>query len=159
MFEYAVRPFESRDVLGRTILPSTPGDSVERATLTWGSSASTTPGTLPKPTSLGVNIKCCQEIRTQDNAESSAISVQVQGHHPILIPVKRSDVVLAKKQDENHCDDWLMQNSSVASGVSQAFSDLGLSIHASDNAFRPAGSNPECRETTKYKYDGAQNAV
>jgi hypothetical protein len=108
---------------------------------------------------MGVNIKCCQEVRTQDNAEMSEVSVQVQGHHPILIPVKRSSVVLAKKQDKNNCDDWLMNNSYVASGVSQAFSDLSSLIHASDDAFRPAGSTPECREKTNYKYDGAQNAV
>jgi|SRR5580765_1190765 len=158
-FEYAVRPFQSRDSFGRIILPSTPSGAAERATLTWGSSASLPPGTLPTPTTMGVNMKCCQEIRTQDGAEMEPVNVQVQGPGAIEIPVKRSNVVLAKKQDENHCDDWLAHNSYVAASVKESFVGIADAIHASDREFLPAGAAAACREKTTFKYDGASDAV
>lgn len=153
-FEYVVRPFQSRDSLGRTILPAAPG-GIERATLTWGSQHAAS-ATLPTPKSMGVNIQCCNEVITQKSNEASPVSIQLQGPDVAgaTIPVKRTDVVLAKKKETNQCDDWLMNNSYVASGVSQAFSEMSSLIHASDAAFLPSGSNPECQQKTTWKYDG-----
>jgi hypothetical protein len=148
-FEYFVRPFQSRDSFGRIILPSTPGDSVEKATLTWGSSASTTPGTLPKPTSLGVNIRCCNEELTENTRTGNTLRIHATNEPESYIDVHRATEVVLRKKEENHCDDWLMNNSYVASGVSQAFSDLSSLIHASDDAFKPSGSSPECQQTMK----------
>ena len=150
-FEYAVRPFESRNTHGRVIIPSAPSFSTERATLTWGSQHAV-PGALPTPHSLGVNIECCHEIITQNAAEMSPASIQLQGPGAATIPVKRTDVVLAKKAESNQCDDWLKNNSFVASGVKKAFDAMAGSIHASDASFKPAGS-VDCKQRTTYKYD------
>lgn len=150
--EYAVRPFQSRDSAGRTIIPSTP-TGVERATLTWGSTHAAS-GTLPTPKTMGTNTQCCKETMTQDGAEASGASVLINGPDAggVTIPVQRSDVVQTKKQDKNECDDWLKNNSYVAAGIIEAFSEMASLIHASDGAFLPTGSTPGCTQKTTYKY-------
>jgi hypothetical protein len=151
--EYLVRPFQSPDAFGRTRLPSAPGRT-ERATLTWG--AKTAPGTLPKAKTTGFNVECCNEISTQSSSEASGVDIFVTGPDAegISFRVNRSDVVVAKKKEDNKCDDWLANNSFVASGVKEAFAELHAEIHASDADFMPEGSNPECKQKTTFKYDG-----
>jgi len=149
-FEYFVRPFQNRDIFGRIILPSTPESSTERATLTWGSKTAGTPGTLPTPTSMGVNIQCCNEIINEDTRTGNTIKISASNEPENYIMVHRAtEVKLRKKEDKKDCNEWLNQNSSVASGISQAFSEMSSLIHASDAAFLPSGSNPECRQTLK----------
>jgi hypothetical protein len=88
---------------------------------------------------------------TENTRTGNTLRIHATNEPESYIDVHRATEVVLRKKEENHCDDWLMQNSSVASGVSQAFSDLGLSIHASDNAFKPSGSTPECQQTMKLK--------
>jgi hypothetical protein len=153
-FEYVVRPFQSRDVFGRGVLPATPGTS-ERATLTWG--AKVAPNSIPKAKSLGVNVECCNEVSTQSGNEASTVDIAIQGPdaNGSTISVRRSDVVIAKKKEDNNCDDWLSNNSYASSGVKEAFSELSSLIHASDSAFMPSGSSAQCKQRTTFKYDGA----
>jgi len=105
---------------------------------------------------MGVNIQCCNEIITQNNAEATPQSITINGPAAAgaTINLKRTDVVLAKRKETNNCDDWLKNNSYVASGVSQAFSEMSTLIHASDAAFLPSGSDPDCHQKTTWKYDG-----
>lgn len=150
-FEYFVRPFQSTDTFGRIILPSTPSGSAEKATLTWGANASFPPGTLPTPTSMGVNVQCCNEVINEDSRTGDTIKISAANAPENYIMVHRATDVQLRKKDDNKCDDWLMNNSYVASGISQAFSEMSSLIHASDAAFLPSGSNPECRQTLKLK--------
>jgi len=153
-FEYVIRPFQSRDLFGRAVLPATPG-ATERATLTWGAKVS--PNSIPKAKSIGVNVECCNETSTQSSNEASTVSIPIQGPDAdgSTISVRRSDVVMAKKKEDNDCDDWLANNSYASSGVKQAFSEMSSLIHASDSAFLPSGSSAECKQKTTFKYDGA----
>ena len=151
--EYLVRPFQSPGAHGPIVIPSSPSAGAQRATLTWG--AKTAPDTLPKAKSLGVNVECCNEISTQSSSEASGVDIFVTGPDAegISFRVNRSDVVVAKKKEDNKCDDWLANNSFVASGVKEAFAELHAEIHASDADFMPEGSNPECKQKTTFKYD------
>lgn len=149
-FEYVVRPFQTPDAHGRVIVPSTPSFSTERATLTWGSQHAAT-ATLPTPKSMGVNIQCCNEIINENTRTGDTVKIAASNEPANYIMVHRATEVRLKKKDTNKCDDWLSNNSYVASGVEQAFSDMSSSIHASDSAFLPSGSSAECHQTLKLK--------
>jgi hypothetical protein len=148
-FEYAVRPFQSRDSFGRIILPSTPSGAAERATLTWGSSASLPPGTLPTPTTMGVNMKCCNETLTEDTRTGDTHRIEAENDPDSYIMVHRATEVKLQKKEENTCDDWYRKNSYVAAGVKESFVGLADAIHASDKEFLPAGAAAACRQTMK----------
>jgi len=149
-FEYFVRPYQTPDAHGRIIIPSTPSFSTERATLTWGSQHAAA-GTLPTAKSMGVNLRCCNEIIGEDTRTGDTIKIEASNDPANYIMVHRATEVKLRKKEENNCDQWLMNNSYVASGVSSAFSEMSSLIHASDAAFLPSGSNPECHQTLKLK--------
>jgi len=149
-FEYAVRPFQSRDAHGRTLLPSTPSASTQRATLTWGSKAAG--AALPKPATVGYNMNCCTANHQQVGSEKAEVYIPLEG--PMAgtdwFKVNRSDVMLAQKEDKDDCGGGLLDDSYVASGVRQAFSEMNALIHASDGAFLPTGSKG-CKAKTTLK--------
>ena len=149
--EYLVRPFQSPGAHGRIVIPSSPSAGAQRATLTWG--AKTAPDTLPKAKSLGVNVECCNEISTEQSRKGDDITITATNAPENYIKVRRATEVKLKKKEDNKCDDWLANNSFVASGVKEAFADLKAEIHASDADFMPEGSNPECKQKTTFKYD------
>jgi len=60
-FEYFVRPFQSPAPHGSGRIPSTPRDTREKATLTWGAKANM-PAIVPK----SVNVNCCTSSESQD---------------------------------------------------------------------------------------------
>lgn len=148
-FEYAVRPFQSSDIHGRIIIPATP-EGVDRATITWGAQ---TPGIIPTPRSLGVNVNCCNETFSQNGLSASGVSIDVEGKGAgTSFSVQRSDVVVGKKKEENTCDGPLTQDLYSVSGVKQAFAELSSLIHSSDADYAPAGTSGGCNSKTTYKY-------
>lgn len=148
-FEYAIRPFQSPDVHGRVIVPSSPSATPERATLTWGSTHAAT-GTIPTAKSMGgTNTKCCKETINEQERAGDTIKIAASNEPENYIMVNRAREVKLKKKDDNSCDDWLKNNSYVAAGIIEAFSEMASLIHASDGAFLPTGSTPGCDQTLK----------
>jgi hypothetical protein len=145
-FEYIVRPFETPGSHGRIVIPSTPSGT-ERATLTWG--AKIAPNSIPKAKSLGVNVECCNEVSTEQTRSGDDITITATDNPENYITVRRAKEVKLTKKESNDCDDWLSNNSYVASGVKEAFSEMSSLIHASDSAFKPSGSTADCKQTLK----------
>jgi len=147
--EYLVRPFQTPGAHGRIVIPSSPSAGTQRATLTWG--AKIAPNSLPKATTTGVNVECCNEVSTEESRKGDDITIKASNEPENYITVRRATEVKLRKKDDNKCDDWLANNSYVAAGVKEAFSELKAEIHASDADFLPEGANPECHQIFKLK--------
>ena len=151
-FEYAVRPFQSRDIHGRIRLPSTPSTSTERATITWGGSA---PGTVPTPKQSGVNVNCCQGTREQTGRTAAPVTIStLGGGETKSFDVSRSFEVRAKKHDKDTCEGALEKISWVNAEVKSYFADLSADIHSSDAAFMPFGAEDDsgCKSKSTFKH-------
>ncbi len=135
--EYAVRPYQSPGSLGKTIIPSTPGSTTARATLTWGADA-----TMPTVVPAGTNVSCCNEQLGETSRETE--NVRIIGNKPEnWIDVARSKSVKLKKETKSNCaGDW-DQFSGVAAEISSTMAGLSSAIHASDSAFG-TGTDGNC---------------
>jgi hypothetical protein len=109
MLEYAVRPYQTPNSQGKVIIPSTPGASTQRATITWGAKNSAIP-----QANKGFNVTCCseqlEELERQGETAQIPISEtqQTQGY----VEVFRSNQLKLKKKsnDSSHpCDSPLDQ--------------------------------------------------
>lgn len=142
-FEYFVRPFQTPDSQGRIIVPSTPGSTHERATLTWGAKVTVDPVTKDQ---VGVNVECCGETLTENDRKGSDFKITAANDPDTFITVNRATEVRFQKKQEDKCaSDW-DQMSGVASAVDGAFASLSADIHASDSAF---GKTDHCKQTMK----------
>lgn len=146
-FEYAVRPFQTPDSHGRIILPSTPGSSRERATLTWGAKVK---GTLPTPQVIGFNTKCCKEAKQQTSNTMDPVSVTAEGDGPAAgqsIDFQRASVVKFDLTHQNSCaEDWA-QFSDVGGAIDSAFADLKANIEAGG-----AGVSKNCKSESRFTH-------
>lgn len=147
-FEYFVRPFQTPDVHGRIILPATPQDRAERATITWGAS---TPGVIPTPRSMGVNVNCCNESSTEQSRAGTDIQITANNDPESYITINRATEVKLKKTENDTCDSPLTQDLYSASGVKAAFAELSNLIHSSDADYAPAGTSGGCGQILKLK--------
>jgi hypothetical protein len=143
-FEYAVRPFESRDSQGRVIIPSTPSGH-DRATLTWGAKTSVNQVKFDK---TGGDVECCKDNRTQETGTAGAFTSsrgkliqqvwgpgtggppEPHGQWGAEIFVDQSVSVLYRKEQEDSCAAEWNQMSGVASAVNGAFASLEADIEA-----------------------------
>ena len=148
-FEYMVRPFQTPDLHGRVFVPSTPSASTQRATLTWGSKAAGT-NALPAPKTVGYNTKCCNETLTEASRSGEDHKITGTNNPENWITVNRASEISFDKEDKDECGGGLLDDSYVASGVRQAFSEMNALIHASDGAFLPTGSKG-CKAKTTLK--------
>jgi hypothetical protein len=107
MLEYAVRPYQTPNSQGKIIIPSTPGSTTQRATITWGAKNSS----IPK--AGGFNVQCCSEHL--DELERQGETVRITDPNPdstdaSYIDVFRSNQLkLNKKANNNPCDSPLDQ--------------------------------------------------
>jgi hypothetical protein len=124
-FEYAVRPFESRDSHGRVILPATPS-GFERATLTWGAKVAG----LPDPEISGTEVTCCHEQLAEHQRVGEVHKIVSKESPGLFILEHRATEVKLKKKTEDKCaSDWT-QMSYVASAVESVFADLKADIES-----------------------------
>jgi len=135
MLEYVVRPFQS-PWPGSTVVPSTPRDTREKATITWGAKANIGNDTV---SGTGVNVNCCYEQYREAHRDYNVTRVTAQGPGgPTAIPepttyvsyIARPTQVILQKDKQKTCggDDW-MQMSGVAQGIEGAFADLEKDLH------------------------------
>jgi hypothetical protein len=140
MLEYAVRPYQTPGSQGKIIIPSTPGSSSQRATITWSAQSSVT------PQNNGFNVTCCGEHLDELTREYEVVQIPVtqaqvdEGH----LDVARSNkLTLHKKLQSNKCDSPLDQYLGAEFGLDDTgdvFVDLGW-------AGTPDADTDQCRVT------------
>src|SRR5215831_5257500 len=116
--EYAVRPYQTPNSHGKIIIPSTPGSTTQRATITWGSKSTN----VPEP-ELGkdFSVVCCSEELQEINRLGEYVRIQDQNNPDNWITVFRSRVLTHQKPKHNPCDSPLSQ----ALGQSFGLDDSG----------------------------------
>jgi hypothetical protein len=112
--EYVVRPYATPNAHGAIIIPSTPRDSRQRATLTWGK-----PTTMPPVENTGVNfdVLCCKDDLTELSRESDKKRIFQNGDESSenWVDVERPNMLKLNKKEKNTCGD----NWDAISGVAQ----------------------------------------
>jgi hypothetical protein len=108
MLEYAVRPYQTPNSQGKIIIPSTPGNTTQRATITWGAQNS-----IPTA-NKGFNVVCCSEQLDELERQGETVQIPItqaqvdQGHMEVF---RANELRLKKKSnDSSHpCDSPLDQ--------------------------------------------------
>lgn len=127
MFEYAIRPFQSPAPHGRTIIPSTPRDTREKAILTWGAKTTVTGGIQGR----GVNVVCCREEASEVDRDSDGGSVVNAAYDPRnTFTVVRASKIRFDKTDSNDCIKGWDQMSGVAAAVDEWMAEFTADLHA-----------------------------
>jgi hypothetical protein len=108
MLEYAVRPYQTPNSQGKIIIPSTPGSSSQRATITWGAKNSAIP-----QANKGFNVVCCSEQLDEVEREGEVVQIPItqaqvdQGHMEVF---RANKLKHNKKSNDSHpCDSPLDQ--------------------------------------------------
>lgn len=107
MLEYAVRPYQTPNSQGKIIIPSTPGSSSQRATITWGAKNSAIPSA-----NKGFNVQCCNEQLDEVERQGETVQIPVSQSEVDTgyVEVFRSNQLkLKKKANNNPCDSPLDQ--------------------------------------------------
>jgi hypothetical protein len=115
--EYVVRPYQTPGPHGTILIPSTPKNTRERATLTWGAKTE-----MPVP-DTGVNVTCCSEGLKEKTRSAKRIRVYQNDdeNSPNWVDVERPETMSLNKKEKNDCiSDW-EQISGVAQAISGTF--------------------------------------
>jgi len=126
-FEYIVRPYQSPDSLGATVIPATPKGTRERAHLTWGGK-----GTMPqlRLTELDFNTKKSphDETLTEKDRESDIVRIEQPGKPENYVDVARAKKIrLTKEGDEFYLDESAL-NSYVESKIDERLNSFTPSL-------------------------------
>lgn len=147
-FEYFVRPYQTPDSHGRVIIPSTPGGSRERATLTWGAKVK---GTLPTPQVIGFDTKCCMETLQEKDRKAETVKIVASNEPENYITLRRATEIEFQKMHKDACAAFWDQFSGVGGAVDGAFASLSADIHAGG-----AGVvDEQCHQTMKLQANTA----
>lgn len=129
--EYIVRPWQTPNSHGAIVIPSTPQNTREKATLTWGAKA-----TMPAQNTSGINVVCCSEESTEFKREGETVRIQGNGEDN-WIDVFRSNKLHLKKKEKNTCaSDW-----DQFSGVGLEITDALAEFEDALNSGTTAGNN------------------
>jgi hypothetical protein len=127
MLEYVIRPFQSPNALGKTVIPSTPQSPTLKATLTWGAKM-----TLPQPVPKTTNVVCCREVSNELDRDADLVQIHDPNNPGMSIWVSRSKALRLQKEEKNECaSDW-DQFSGVGLTISAALADLSAAIGTAD---------------------------
>jgi len=125
-FEQIIRPYQTPDSFGRTIIPSVPS-ARSRATLTWGAKT-TVSDVVPERT--GINVDCCKETASEVEKLGHTYKISSAETADLFIMQHRTTQIKLQKDSEDSCASDLDQISGVASGIKEAFADLKADIEA-----------------------------
>ena len=130
MLEYAVRPFGPPNAQGKTLLPATPANTRQRATLTWGASS-----TLPPPQYTNVKFACCTENNKE--LDRTGETVRITGNDgESFVDVFRANKLHLNKKSHAACDGGLGQGDvapSMSFAPSLSFAASSFSSSAGNN--------------------------
>ena len=99
--EYVVRPYTSPNVHGQIIIPSSPGSTRGRATITWGAKATNIPVVDPS-----ITVTCCNQNTVEHDRESTRHRIYQNDDKtsPNWVDVDRPLKLHMKKREKNSCD-------------------------------------------------------
>lgn len=107
-FEYIVRPYQSPDSLGGTVIPATPRGTRERAHLTWGGK-----GTMPTVRFTGVDFNTQKRkkkvVLDEKDRENERIRIEQPGKPENYVDVDRAKKVNLRLEEETTEPDKLDQ--------------------------------------------------
>jgi len=127
MLEYTVRPFQSPAPHGSGRIPSTPRDTREKATLTWGAK-STVSGDIKGRG--GINVVCCREEAGEIDREMEPRQVNSGIDPRHYFQVSRATKIKFSKTDSNDCIKGWEQMSGVAAAVEDWMAEFTDDLHA-----------------------------
>lgn len=156
--EYAIRPYQTPNSQGKIIIPSTPGATTARATITWGAKNSV----MPKAQTVGT-AGCCGERNIEKTRDGDVVRIYGNddpgdGSGPSYVDVFRTNDMWLGKEQASTCDGPFDQFLSLefapfgGLGESRA-ADGGWVVDNSDD-----GSQGECQAKFTYNYAGVTGA-
>lgn len=125
-FEYIVRPYQSPDSLGGTVIPATPKGTRERAHLTWGGK-----GTMPSVRFTGVDFNTVKRktvVNTEDERESDIIRIEQPGKPENYVDVARARKVKLTRDETEVTPQSLADIQYAASGLDPRLDGYGPAI-------------------------------
>jgi hypothetical protein len=96
MFEYLVRPYQSPSSQGSVIIPSTPTAPSEKATLTWGATA-----TMPPFQGVNFTVVHCHETSDEQSRKTDRLQIMGQDGES-YVWVERSNQLSLNKTEQNN---------------------------------------------------------
>jgi len=114
-FEYIVRPYQSPDSLGGTVIPATPKGTRERARLTWGGK-----GTMPSVRFTGVDFNTVKRktvVNTEEERESDIVRIEQPGKPENYVDVARAKKVKLTRDETEVTPQSLADTQYAASGI------------------------------------------
>jgi hypothetical protein len=140
--EYVIRPYQSPNPFGQTIIPST-STRASRATLTWGATVS---GTMPqahaKAAAPGTTyqFECCSDKLDELNRSNNRIRI-VGNDGESYVDVERPYQMKLKKNSKQECGDSSAQISYVTQGINAVLNDFTDAITEATSKF---GTDSDC---------------
>jgi len=127
-FEYFVRPWQSPNAHGTTVIPATPSrGGRERAHLTWGGK-----GTMPEVRLTGLDFNTQKsphdERLTEQNRESDIVRIEQPGKPENYVDVARAKKVTLAKETDEYKLDQLAESQYVASGIDPRLNAYGADM-------------------------------
>jgi hypothetical protein len=136
--EYLVRPYQSPDSLGNTVIPSTPKGTRERAHLTWGGK-----GTMPEVRFTGVDFntvkKKKQVVNTEKDRESDIIRIEQPGKPENYVDVARARKVKLDRDETETTPQTLADVQYAASGIDPRLDGYTFKPPPSSNPTKSTG--------------------
>ena len=131
--EYIVRPYQSPDSLGVTVIPATPKSTRERAHLTWGGK-----GTMPSVRFTGEDFNTVTNkktiVNTEKNRDSDTIRITQEGKPENYVDVLRArQIYLNRDETELTPQEALAQTQYAASGIDNRLDPYTSKINAPPN--------------------------
>jgi len=123
--EYVVRPYQTPNVYGQTIIPSTP-TRANRATLTWGATVQgTVPAATEKPkaNSMTYQFECCGEKLNETSRQVNRVRIDGSDGESWM-DVERPKTMKLKRNTQQNCDSPLEQISWVNQGINEALGEI-----------------------------------
>lgn len=106
--EYVVRPYQVTNAQGAILIPAATEGTPQRATLTWGGTASVT--SVPPMQTITFNQNCCNEGNSEIERESDTVRIYQQDNEANYVDVARPKKVTFHKAHADNCDqffnDW-----------------------------------------------------
>jgi hypothetical protein len=131
--EYIVRPYQSPDSQGVTVIPATPKGTRERAHLTWGAK-----GTMPSVRLTGVDFNTRQphdETLNEQTRESDIVRIEQPGKPENYVDVARAKKVSLSKETVGDLD-TLAETQYVASGIDPRLLQYGPNMSSFEDTLK-----------------------
>jgi hypothetical protein len=141
-FEYIVRPYQSPDTFGNTVIPATPKGTRERAYLTWGGK-----GTMPSLRFTGLDFNTQERkkdvVHDEQDRESDIIRIEQPGKPENYVDVARARKVKLKRDETEITPQELADRQYAASGLDPRLDPYKPNIAAPTNSNITKSTGPD----------------